>query len=139
MEHSVRGSCLCGAVAFTVRPPLRAFRYCHCSRCRKTSGSAHAANFTVEQEQLAWSRGEDHVGRFELPGARAYASCFCKTCGLRLPWTAQNSRWVIVPAGALDDDPGVRPERNIYWGSRAPCYEPVGGLPTFDTRPPRKR
>ena len=30
---------------------------------------------------------------------------------------------MIVPAGSLDDDPGIRPRYNIFWESRAPWYE----------------
>lgn len=34
--------------------------------------------------------------------------------------------------GSLDDDPGVRPERNIYWKYRAPWYTNVDELTFFD-------
>ena len=38
-----KGSCLCGAVAFSVSGPLRDVTSCHCSQCRKTSGHYWAA------------------------------------------------------------------------------------------------
>ena len=70
--------------------------------------------------------------------AKAFTTCFCRTCGSELPWTTKNGRWVLVPAGTLDDDPGERPQRNIHWGSRAPWYCAASELPTFDTVPPRE-
>ena len=55
--QSARGSCLCGSVTFEVQGPPSAFRYCHCSRCRKASGSAHAANMLVPETQFRWLAG----------------------------------------------------------------------------------
>ena len=132
---SFKGSCLCGEVTFEIRPPFLFFSYCHCSRCRKTSGSAHAANIFIKEAQLAWLQGESFVKRFELPDAAYYCSGFCTECGSRLPWRTRNGKYYLVPAGALDDDPGCTPTRNIYWGSRAPWYEEVSTLPLFDEEP----
>jgi hypothetical protein len=44
MTQTVTGSCLCGAVSFEVSGAFDSFFLCHCSRCRKDTGSAHAAN-----------------------------------------------------------------------------------------------
>src|SRR5690349_5102994 len=104
-----KGTCVCGAVEFEVRPPYRFFQYCHCSRCRKRSGSIHAANLAVMADQLTWLRGEAHVKRFELDGAKSWCNCFCDLCGSGLPWATRNGKAFIVPAGALDDDPIERP------------------------------
>ena len=137
MEQPIKGSCLCGAVGFELRRPFLFFQYCHCSRCRKTSGSAHGANILVKAGQLAWTRGEEHVRRWELPEAQYFCTGFCNVCGASLPWLGRTGKTYIVPAGALDDDPGCTPERNIYWGSRAAWEAAVGELPTFDEGPPR--
>ena len=61
-----KGSCVCGAVEYDITQPYRFFQYCHCSRCRKRSGSAHAANIAVLVDQFAWVCGEEHVKRYEL-------------------------------------------------------------------------
>lgn len=132
---AVEGSCLCGQVRFRMEPPYRGFQYCHCSRCRKTSGSAHAANVFVPAEQFAWTAGEEHVRRHELASARWFCTGFCAECGSRLPWISRNGKVVIVPAGALDDDPVERPARNVHFASRAPWSTPSSELPTFDDAP----
>jgi hypothetical protein len=135
MTEAVRGSCLCGAVAFRIEGPYTTFQYCHCSRCRKSSGSAHAANLFVPVEQLHWERGEASVRRYPLPSAKRFTSSFCETCGAKMPWLpAGGTRWV-VPAGALDDDPGEKPVRNIHFASRAPWYAHAKDLETHDTVP----
>ncbi len=131
------GSCVCGAVAFEVTPPYRFFQYCHCSRCRKRSGSIHAANLAVLVDQFRWVRGEEHVKRFKLENTKSWSNWFCDTCGGGLPWLSGNGKAYIVPAGALDDDPGERPTRNIWVGSRAAWEVPASSLEAFDEEPPR--
>lgn len=131
----VTGSCLCGAVTYQMRPPYGFFQYCHCSRCRKFTGSAHGATVLVSAEQFRWISGEDRVRQYVVPDAKYYCTAFCTVCGSSMPWRSRNEKSYLVPAGTLDDEPGAGVERNIYWGSRAPWYEPVGDLPVFDERP----
>jgi hypothetical protein len=77
----------------------------NCSRCRKFTGSAFAANLFVAPDDFAWLKGEVLVGRYELAGAKHFVTSFCKKRGSSLPWLAQSGRTLIVPAGTLDDDP----------------------------------
>lgn len=128
---AIGGSCLCGAVGYQIQPPYVFFKYCHCRRCRKNSGSAHAANLLVDVVQFGWTRGEDAIRRFELPDARAFCTSFCSHCGSALPWRTKNGKWMLVPAGGLDDAPGVTPDKNVYWDSRAPWYVAAETLPCF--------
>ena len=85
MPEPISGSCLCGTVKFTLTGPFSAFRYCHCSRCRKASGSAHAANLLVPRNQFKWTAGESSVKRYKLPSAQRFAVWFCTECGTRVP------------------------------------------------------
>ena len=134
-DTTIAGSCLCGAVEYQLIAPFVWFQYCHCSRCRKRSGTAHAANILIRPGQLKWNSGEELLSRYELPEAKSFASCFCSRCGSPLPWVTKNGKWVIVPAGSLDEDPGCRPERSIHWASKAPWYCHVNDLPTFSELP----
>lgn len=137
-EHSITGSCLCGKVTYEITGSLGIFQYCHCSRCRKFTGSAFASNLFVAPADFRWLSGEEWVGRYEVEDAKHFATCFCKRCGSSLPWLAQTGKAVIVPAGTLDSDPGLRPFQNIFCASRAPWYEPPSTLPEYDEMPPRK-
>lgn len=135
MEEKIRGSCLCGAVRFRIEGPFQAFHFCHCSRCRKNTGSAHAANLFVPPGQLSYEQGEELIRRYELPTAKYWCCAFCTTCGSSLPWLSKTGKIWIVPAGSLDDDPGERPSRNVYFGSRAPWFVHPSELDTHDTFP----
>lgn len=138
MSTKTRGSCLCGAVSYQFQGPEYVFQYCHCSRCRKFTGSAHAANIIIDPKQFEWLGGEDMIGRFEHPEAKHFATCFCKKCGSSLPWKAQTGGAVIIPAGTLDEDPGIKPSQNIFWKDRACWRAEVDSLPQHDELQPRK-
>lgn len=135
MSESITGSCLCQSVKYEYVGPEFVFQYCHCSRCRKFTGSAHAANIIIDPKQFKWLSGEELLGRFEQPDVAHFATCFCKNCGSSLPWLAKSGRSVVIPAGTLDQDPGIRPKQNIFWGSRAVWREAVEDLPKHDELP----
>lgn len=134
----MQGTCLCGAVAYEITPPFRLFQYCHCSRCRKVTGSAFGSNVMVAPDQFRWLRGEDRLGRYEQPDAKYFASVFCTRCGSNLPWEVPGGGNVVVPAGTLDEDPGLQPAQNIHWASHAEWFADPGALPRHDVLPPRK-
>jgi hypothetical protein len=76
--------------------------------------------------------GEANVKRFDLPGAKRFAVAFCPECGTRVPHKVATTANVLIPAGVLDADPGVRPDMSIYWKSRSAWYVPVAQMQTFD-------
>ena len=135
MSDKTQGSCLCGHVRYEFEGPAKVFQYCHCSRCRKFTGSVHAANIIISPENFTWLKGEDSIGRFEHPDAKYFATCFCQKCGSSLPWQAQKGRAVVIPAGTLDADPGIKPVQNIFWQSRANWRVAVEELPHYDELP----
>lgn len=132
------GSCLCKKVSYEISGNLGIFQYCHCSRCRKFTGSAHAANLLVSPEQFKWLTGEEYVGRFEPDDTKHFATSFCKICGSSLPWLGKTKKAVVVPAGTLDSDPGIKPFQNIYWGSKASWYKDASELIKYDELPIKK-
>ncbi len=127
----LRGGCLCGAVTYEVNAPFLRFAHCHCSRCRKATGSAHASNLYVPPDQFSWTSGQDSVVRFDLPTARSFSTTFCGSCGTPLPHHTRSQREIVVPAGSLDTEPSVSPEAHIFWKSR-PRWSCINGdLPQF--------
>ena len=133
--NELSGSCLCGEVTYQFTGPVKVFQYCHCSRCQKFTGSAHASNMIIEPQQFKWLSGEEHVGRYELPEAKHFATSFCKKCGSSLPWQTKSAKAVIVPAGTLNVDPKIKPIHNIYYADKAPWYVDVCDLVKYDELP----
>jgi hypothetical protein len=119
---SYRGSCLCGRVSFRFTGKPRAMRNCHCTRCRRGRAAAHATNLFVAPDAFQWTGGEELVRIFDLPGAERFGVNFCAGCGSCVPRRSAAAGWNI-PAGSLDDDPGVVPDCHIFVGSKAPWFE----------------
>ena len=126
----IRGSCLCGGIRFeATQVPMIVF--CHCSKCRKAGGGAFDAAATVPSKDLRFDAGEDLIQIFESsPGVRR---AFCRVCGSRAPSASRDGSSYFVPAGLLDDDPGVKPALHIFVASKAPWWEIDDDLPKFDT------
>jgi hypothetical protein len=117
-ERTLTGSCLCGAVHYTVTGEAQRFFHCHCSRCRKATGTGHSSNLFVKGS-LKWDSGEDLVRSFKLPQAARFTNAFCSTCGARLPRFIPQLETVFIPAGSLDVEPDIGPQGRIFQGSRA--------------------
>jgi hypothetical protein len=127
----IGGSCLCGAVAYEIEPPLDLMRNCHCSRCRKERGAAHATNALGPIGRFNFARGSELVAEYKVPEARFYTHAFCRACGSSVPRVSADRGFVIVPAGSLDGDPGIRTREHIFVGSKAPWFEITDRLPQF--------
>jgi len=133
-EHPVHGSCLCGGVRFEITAPFRRANYCHCSRCRKHSGSSAMPQGRVPREGFRLLSGEELVEVFRPEGGMVKA--FCRVCGSSLfGGTWPEGPEVSVRLGTLDDDPGIRPQYRSFVDSKAPWDElPDDDLPRFEGR-----
>jgi hypothetical protein len=131
----IRGSCLCGAVKFEISAIAGPFELCHCSRCRKVTGSAFLPYVNVRREHLRFVQGIDRITTYDAPireAPPAYRACFCSRCGSPVPDPHATSDLLDVPAGSLDDDPGLRPQRHIYVDTKAAWFVIPDDLPQFD-------
>lgn len=134
MNHSITGNCLCGIVRFTVKPPFTQFYHCHCSQCRKSTGTAHATNLYANIDNFSWISGIDNITRYDLQPAKRFACVFCKTCGSKVPYQ-RDKKLMIVPAGSLNEDPNQQPSLHVFWDSRAAWDNTHDYLPKFSERP----
>jgi hypothetical protein len=134
MTHPASGGCLCGAVRFRISGAFDSFFLCHCSRCRKDSGSDHSANLFSSGAEIEWLDGQDTIKTFVLPGTR-HARSFCSECGSALPSRQMQGALLVVPAGSLDSRIDIRPDARICYGSRAEWTDGLGSVRTIDGLP----
>ena len=128
----IRGSCLCGGVRFEITNTTGPFELCHCNRCRKASGSAFAAGLRVRGQDLRVTQGQELIKTFEAPIIEApppYTNYFCGRCGSPVPVPSDDAAWFDVPAGLLDDDPTIRPDKHIYTDFKSPWENISDRLP----------
>lgn len=130
-EQTLKGSCLCGALQFVVTGEPTHFFHCHCSRCRKSTGTGHASNLFISNGVLAWAGDIALIRTYKLPEAERFARTFCAQCGGPLPREIGDTGRVFVPAGTLDDEPNIKPQARIFdsskasWscaGDQVPCF-----------------
>ena len=131
----LRGSCLCGDVAYEVRTPMKFVHNCHCSRCRKARAAAHATNGFTAIDGVVFVRGENKLKTYKLPSARFFTQRFCIRCGSGMPRLDVDRDFAIIPFGSLDDDPGRGADDHIFTGSMAPWYTITDDLPCFKEVP----
>jgi hypothetical protein len=135
MKIVCHGSCLCGGVRFAIARAVGPLELCHCSRCRKASGSAFVAGLGVERRDFELLAGRDLIRTYEAPVREqppGYRTSFCTRCGSPVPDPSGDSPWFEIPAGLLDDDPGVRPDRHIYVEHAAAWLTVPNDLPRLD-------
>ncbi len=131
----IRGSCLCGGVQFEIVRAVGPFELCHCSRCRKASGSAFVAGLGVMRADFELLQGRELIQTYEAPlreNPPAYRTCFCSRCGSPVPLPFADSPRFEIPAGLFDDDPRLRPDKHIFVELKSPWFAITDNLPQLD-------
>jgi hypothetical protein len=123
------GRCLCGAVRYQIRGPLRAVVNCHCGQCRRTHGNvaaytsaARADLVLTEDRGLKWYRSSEIARRG-----------FCRDCGASLFWERLSGDQVAVAAGSIDPPSGLKTIQHIFVADKGDYYEIADGLETLPT------
>ncbi len=132
------GHCLCGAVVFEFEGPASEVDICHCSRCRRVTGSAFSTEFRVPAESFRWLRGADRIAVYDAPVLReppAYRASFCSICGSTLPSVFPGQTRVAIPAGLIDDDVQTRAAKHIWISQKLGWLDlhELAGLPVHPT------
>lgn len=128
-----QGSCLCGKVTYEVMGEFDKFFFCHCSRCRKVTGSAHGANLFSTTAELHWTSGQELISIYQHPGTR-FTKSFCSVCSSSVPTLKEGNR-LQVPAGSLDTDLETSPTGHIQMGSKANWDDSLEDVPKFEVYP----
>src|SRR6202158_2466198 len=72
------GECYCRAVRYTVADQFAYALNCHCSNCRRTTGSAFKPFAGIARERLVVTRGRDNL---LIYGDEAGHDAHCRRCG----------------------------------------------------------
>ena len=135
MANEVRtlsGSCLCGAVQYAVPDAFSYALICHCSQCRRVTGSAFKPFAGIARDQLRITKGAECV---QLYGDPTTHDAHCKVCGSLLYSQVRDGAYAHVTFGTLTDAPTIRPRAHIFVGSKAPWDVITDDLPQFQEFP----
>ena len=123
------GACFCRAVRYVVADEFVYAAYCHCSNCRRTTGSAFKPFAGIARERLSVTTGADTLLIFgEADGHDAH----CRLCGSLLYSVVRDGAFVHVAMGSLLDAPAIRPTAHIFVGSKAPWHSITDDLPRYE-------
>jgi hypothetical protein len=129
------GGCLCGRVRFRLLDRLAPVGFCHCSQCRRVSGTGSNAVLNVRADRFAWDSGEDTLRRYATP--TGWTSVFCPECGCPMPHPTPDGGRLFVPAGALDGDPPLTIAGHIFIGSKPSWVLICDDAPRFEEHVPK--
>ena len=128
-ERVLSGGCLCGAVQYKVRDEFRYAMNCHCSQCRRVTGSAFKPFGGIERDKFAVAKGAKSLS---INGTPDNHDAFCKNCGSLLYSVVRDGTYVHVTYGTLADNPSMRPTAHIHVGSKAPWFTIADDLPQHE-------
>lgn len=118
------GECNCGSVAFEISSDLSGVFVCHCSICRRSTGSNGIAVVIVNSDAFRWIRGEELITCWKKPDAD-WQTWFCRTCGSPVPGINDESR-MFVPAGTISEGgESLRVIHHIWVDSKA-VWDEIG-------------
>jgi hypothetical protein len=129
MEARATGRCLCGAVRYEVRGPLRDVLLCHCVECRRAHGSIGAYSATRHEDLTLLA--DETLRWVDSPESDLHAKRgFCAECGSSLFWQGRDLPRIGIAAGTLDRPTGLRIAAHIYTHQAGDWDElPDDGLP----------
>ncbi len=131
------GKCLCGDVVIQVKGEISDIIHCHCSLCRKNSGTAYATNGFVNSEDFVIEKGKGLLSTFSFkPGRTRH---FCKNCGSPVySSNAQDKSRIRVRLGIFDSDLIERPMSHNFVDSKANWENLDADLPRYSTFEPSR-
>ena len=126
-KSSIKGACLCGKVAYEIDGQISKIWLCHCSKCRRATGSAFHSSAVCRPDKFRWLRGEEEISEYEnSPG---YKVRFCRHCGSPVPSFLEENQAMFLHVGALDGEFISKLSHHIFVGSKAEWFELHDELP----------
>src|SRR5262245_619038 len=131
----LRGSCLCGAVAYESGDLAGPIGLCHCRTCQKAHASAYAPTARAPRAAFKWTKGGDVVAAFEsTPGKNRW---FCPKCGTQLMAEWRDQDQVILRVASLDTQLDQKPVVHIWMSHANGMLEAPDGIPRLPEGAPK--
>jgi len=117
LSTPMRGGCQCGAVRYELSMKPVGTHFCHCRMCQRAVGNVFATLAPVHKDRMRWTKGTPSLFRSSSAAQRG----FCEKCGTPLSFAYNESRWICLTVGSLDEPGGVKPtvhygiESQLHW------------------------
>ena len=125
---------MCGRATLEIAGDITDASLCHCSICRKVTGSAYGAYGGVPSRNFKWVQGKECLTEYNLTdNLKKY---FCQFCDSTL--VTRHSSWpdyTYISLGCLDEDPQITLEYHQFVGSRASWDAICDGVKQYEEWP----
>ncbi|KAI0267060.1 Mss4-like protein [Gloeopeniophorella convolvens] len=148
MPVELKGSCHCGAVAFTVQSSTPVpYQLCMCSICRKVGGVGGSINLGAHAHTLQITKGKADISIYkavlnrDTPQEKRASSerHFCSKCSAMLWLWDETWPELLHPFASAIDEPELKPpeEMTVLMTGSAPAYVrlPEGNKKTYKAYP----
>jgi hypothetical protein len=132
------GKCLCGEVHIKVNGNISEIIHCHCSLCRKNSGTAFATNGFINTTEFEITSGETSLTSFSFKPGRSRH--FCSKCGSPVYSSNKDDPTRLrIRLGIFDSDITERPISHNFVSSKANWENIDANLPHYDAFEPSRQ
>lgn len=129
------GQCLCGDVKFAADGEVTFQANCHCSDCRQATGATFATLLFMQRADVTIS-GETSSYSHKVDSGNVLHKHFCPRCGSQVYGTSKNSPDMIaLRAGCINEQEEVKPQVNVFAGSKMDCTIMDPDLPAPERMP----
>ena len=137
MPAPYEGGCICGAVRYRLTSEPLTFYACHCTNCRRYTGTAFGLSMPVLKSAVELLRGEPAAYDVALDEGRRSRGAFCAACVTRL-WNepARAPELLVLRPGTLDDIARFHPVAHIWTRSALPWVVIPEEALRFGQQPP---
>jgi hypothetical protein len=118
----LEGGCQCGGIRYLIETHPLFLAICHCTECRRQSGSAFGMSLAVEPAAFVLLAGALKTFQVRCDSGRIKTCAFCPDCGTRIYHQTENG--MSLKAGTLDDTSWLVPDAQ-YWTKRRQRWLPI--------------
>lgn len=131
-RKAFQGHCLCKSISYTAEGEPNWSAHCHCSDCRRHTGSPVASFVCFDRDKVSLTSGA--FSQYESsPGV--YRS-FCGTCGTPMAYEREDLPGEIhLYLGTLAHPEDLPATLEVFCRERLPWFKLTVDGPSFDTLP----
>jgi hypothetical protein len=121
---NISGSCLCGAISYSISQNIGDIVHCHCIKCRKAHGTAFSSVAKIEDNNFSIT-GKNKLNSYQSSSGKT--RCFCSNCGSQIYAKRDNTDFIILRLGTLNDESMIGSQyqeaKHIWLAEKACWYD----------------
>jgi hypothetical protein len=136
MTTTLDGGCQCGALRYRFEGEPISLAVCHCTECKRQSGSSFGMSLTVPKEGFRMLAGAPKTYTRKADSGREVVCAFCPECGTRIYHQPLYREGALnIKPGTLDDTSWLRPTIQVWTCRKHDWLELPADWMSFERQP----